>query len=203
MNINFEMLKKLATQELYKPDIEDIEKFEESIRKKIELAGLVKTELIESCIPHIALRRLEILKSVKAGSKGVAILGSVGVGKTVALKLAAHVFDCEFLTVSELSVLFSREGASAFWSAVESSACRNDLILDDIGSETDSKSYGNPLPIADLIYARYEQFKTHGDRLWVSSNLSGKELANRYGIRVVDRIREMCNVIPCVGKSMR
>jgi DNA replication protein DnaC len=203
MNITLEMLKNQVEQNNYEPSGLELSKFENSILKKVEQAGLKKTELISQCLPHIARRRIEISKGVNTGSKGVALLGSVGVGKTVALKLAAHVFDCEFLTISELAVMFSREGASAFWATVECMHCREDLILDDIGSEPDIRNFGNQLPISDLIYSRYEMWKTYGKRLWFSSNLSGKELENRYGVRVVDRIREMCNVIPCTGKSLR
>lgn len=71
---------------------------------------------------------------------------------------------------------------------------RSMLAIDDLGREdVNLREYGNNTsPIIDLIEFRYrEQLFTA-----ISSNLTPKEITDKYGIRVADRFREMFIVVP-------
>lgn len=71
---------------------------------------------------------------------------------------------------------------------------RSMLAIDDLGREdVNLREYGNNTsPIIDLIEFRYrEQLFTA-----VSSNLTPREITEKYGIRVADRFREMFIVVP-------
>lgn len=66
---------------------------------------------------------------------------------------------------------------------------RNMLAIDDIGTEpVDIQDYGNHLnPVIDLLYKRYdEQLFTI-----ITTNLTPKEIRERYGERIADRLNEM------------
>lgn len=75
------------------------------------------------------------------------------------------------------------------------------LIIDDIGTELLSvKEYGNEiLPITELIYKRYNDMLP----TVITTNLSLSAISERYGARVYDRLVEMCEKIPFLGKSHR
>lgn len=67
------------------------------------------------------------------------------------------------------------------------------LAVDDMGTEpTRVSDYGNEfLPLVELISRRYDkQLPTI-----ITSNLGGDAIAERYGERIADRLREMCETI--------
>lgn len=66
---------------------------------------------------------------------------------------------------------------------------RNMLAIDDLGTEpAEVLEYGNHLnPVIDLLYKRYdEQLFTI-----ITTNLTPKEIRERYGERIADRLNEM------------
>ena len=66
---------------------------------------------------------------------------------------------------------------------------RNILAIDDLGTEpVEIQDYGNHLnPVIDLLYKRYdEQLFTI-----ITTNLTPKEIRERYGERIADRLNEM------------
>lgn len=63
------------------------------------------------------------------------------------------------------------------------------LAIDDLGTEpVEVLEYGNRLnPVIDLLYKRYdEQLFTI-----ITTNLTPKEIRERYGERIADRLNEM------------
>jgi len=134
--------------------------------------------------------------------KGILMIGTVGTGKSTALKAMANIIDGEYLSVPALAVVFSKNGEDALWDAVNE-ARRWDLFLDDLGAEKDLKSYKNAFPMAEIIYKRYDLWQSFGSRTHFSTNLSGDQISERYGERVRDRLREMTTVVSCTAKSMR
>jgi hypothetical protein len=134
--------------------------------------------------------------------KGIMIAGTVGVGKTLAMRIISSALNGEYLTVPELGTIFSTKGAEGFWAEV-SRAGRWDLFLDDLGAEKEVKNYSNTLPIEELIYKRYDLWQTKGIRTHMTTNLSGKQIAERYGARIADRLKEMMTFVVCSGESMR
>lgn len=75
------------------------------------------------------------------------------------------------------------------------------LVIDDLGQEeTSIKDYGTTrLPMIELINYRYDHYLP----MVITTNLDDKKIAERYGERIMDRLREDCNTITCVGDSYR
>lgn len=75
------------------------------------------------------------------------------------------------------------------------------LGIEDMGNEpTESMEYGNVnTPLIDLIEYRYnKQLFT-----FITTNLTGNEIREKYDARVADRLNEMCKVIIFQGSSYR
>lgn len=75
------------------------------------------------------------------------------------------------------------------------------LAIDDVGTEpAEVVDYGNVIePITELLEARYAR----GLFTLVTTNLTGKELRQRYGVRLVDRMNEMMHVVVFKNGSFR
>lgn len=67
------------------------------------------------------------------------------------------------------------------------------LILDDLGVEN------SPADIDELVDAFYSEQRD----LWLTTNLAPAAFAEKYGERVVDRLREAGRFVPITGPSMR
>lgn len=67
------------------------------------------------------------------------------------------------------------------------------LIVDDLGTEQRIlKRYGNEiLPLTDLLLYRYEQMLP----TVITTNLSQSQIAEQYGPRISDRLKEMCEIL--------
>lgn len=167
------------------------------------------TPLADSVIPIIAARHCDFLDDREEGAwddalLGASMLGNVGTGKSILLNFAAYCFNVGVVSVPDLARAYATDGDDGFWDMVENNRLvGNDLMLDDLGAEEDTRRFGNRLPIVDLIYRRYNDWTRRKSRIWISSNLTAGQMAERYDERVVDRIKEMTTVIPATGKSMR
>ena len=73
------------------------------------------------------------------------------------------------------------------------------LILDDLGLEfRDAKGAFDAL-IGEVLDHRYAERR----RTAISTNLTAREFTERYGERIVDRLRECGRFVTCTGPSMR
>lgn len=74
------------------------------------------------------------------------------------------------------------------------------IYIDDIGTEGVSNIYGNKrVPFCELCDAVEQQ----GKLLMCSTNLTVDELAEKYGVRTVDRLRATTKYVPLTGESLR
>ena len=214
MRIN---LNQILADSLPEPTPEQVAQYTSQAKGLFKRAGMRETKLVKDVLPHIGRilfdigdsslsiwsgGRPEIDDTGYAKAKGLMLAGSVGVGKTCALKVLSVAIEAQYFSVPELAKRYSELGDEWFWSEVHK-AGRWDMVLDDLGAEEDSKHFGNSMPIRELIYKRYEMFQTQGVRTHVSTNISGKQIEERYGLRVRDRLREMMVVVSCVDKSLR
>lgn len=158
------------------------------------------------------------LEAIDSG-KGVLLVGSIGVGKSMLMKIMQKLFKdslrgfkwltcyeivdlMEYYTAAEIKSLYGKE-------------LKMDLYLDDIGvGNSVYNKFGNTSNIiAEILIERYELFISEGYRTHVSSNkvtsLDKSQypdvvtLETMYGDRVVDRLKEMCEVIAWKGESLR
>ena len=190
------------------PDAEYLQKRTEAVMRHFVSLGMKKTTLSDAVIPAIARRELDFLGTQQPdfdpALRGALMMGNVGTGKTVLLQYAALVLRVGYFDITGLSTIYATGGDENFWSVMRDTMLTgHDLILDDLGAEADTKRFGNQMPIVELIYERYSLWKLTGARLWMATNLTGAEIRTRYGDRVLDRLKEMCYVVPATGTSLR
>ena len=131
--------------------------------------------------------------------------GNVGTGKTTLLTAIRRTIDhyyipCRMFRASDFPVLFLNNVEQTERQIMRGDWCRV-LLLDDIGVEqTEIKEYGNTIqPFVKIVEERYNRSLP----LIVSTNLSGAEMAERYGKRTIDRISEMSVGIKYEQQSYR
>lgn len=75
------------------------------------------------------------------------------------------------------------------------------LYLDDVGQEpVEVKSFGNSLiPFVEIVHKRYSTQRP----MVITSNLTIRDILERYGERVADRMKEMTEVVNFRGQSYR
>jgi predicted ATPase len=147
-------------------------------------------------------------------SKGILMVGPIGVGKTMLLQAfslyntSCRLTNFKIIPTREIARIFTQQGYSGIEQfSVESfrdGASRRDGIaycLDDLGLEdVGTKHYGNNANvIAEVLLDRYDlRLLTHA-----TTNLTPKELAQVYGDRVRSRMTEMFNDILLMGEDRR
>lgn len=173
--------------------------------------------------------RLSIYKSVYQNfvdgldenifNKGVMLVGRIGVGKSVIMKIMQKLFKdsnrgfkwftcrdivdlVEHYSVSEVKEFYGR-------------GLKMDLYIDDIGvGNSIFNKYGNTTNIvSEIILERYDLFVSEGFKTHISSNNPTSldkskypniiTLEDMYGDRVIDRLKEMCEIIVWKGESLR
>jgi len=129
---------------------------------------------------------------------GMIVTGDYGCGKThfiKCLKLKGLFVD---LTISETVNWLDQRGD--YSNGIEE-LCERNIFLDDLGAENIKNEYGVKRDIVGEFICRYH---TRGKgRLFITTNLRGNELIDRYGGRVVDRLKELCVPVRMTGKSKR
>ena len=129
---------------------------------------------------------------------GMIISGDYGCGKTFfvkCLKLPGQFVD---LTLAETVEWLDQRGG--YQSSLDS-MCEGNVILDDLGAENIKNEYGVKRDIVGEFICRYHT-KGKG-RMFITTNLRGPELLDRYGGRVVDRLKQLCVPFHMKGKSKR
>jgi len=201
------------------------------VEEKIKLTGADKIKIIGNELYGESFsidnkQTYEIYKKVyerlmiglkRKKSKSVFITGSIGIGKTAMMKVIQRLFKdtqrrfkwvsgyelkdlSETLTIMEIKSLYG-------------AGLKCDLYIDDIGFSIDVKRYGNTVNIiSEIIMDRYELFISSGFKTHISSNITASIKNNEkniptierlYGARVLDRIKEMCDLIIWDGESLR
>lgn len=72
--------------------------------------------------------------------------------------------------------------------------------IDDIGTESINNNYGTKRELFTDIMSDAEQ---HLKPVFISTNLDGQKVINRYGKRTMDRIIRLCKIIKFNGDSFR
>lgn len=83
---------------------------------------------------------------------------------------------------------------------IDSVLAHHILALDDVGTEENSVKYGERRNAFSEVMDAVEK---QGKLILVSTNLGEKELRDRYGDRVLDRIRSTTKRVVFTGKSLR
>jgi len=191
------------------------EQVAESIRKlkaKLEGSSMKSTVAIEAMIP-VAARVLADIKEDREAEygrerrfpkvrKGLTLAGSVGCGKSVAMKCLRKITNCVYVSIPELALSFASNGSKAIIDQMDTYR-KESLIIDDLGAEQTMKSFGQAFPIEEILMERYNVWQSKRVLTHFSTNMSGADITERYGERISDRIREMTEICVIKEKSLR
>lgn len=144
-------------------------------------------------------------------NKGVCIIGGVGGGKTTFIRSMQQALNAARYGSFRLFSCVEVEQNIRQASAVENSAAdysyydNGAACFDDFGAEnTESVIYGNRVNVmGEIMQRRYNRFQSQGIKTHFTTNLSGADLRARYGERVYDRMKEMCNIVLFNWESFR
>ena len=137
---------------------------------------------------------------------GLLLTGAPGLGKTFFME---RVLGLRPVRARDVVAAYTQAQGynAAFWydvfGAWDSEQCDR-AVVDDLGEEPECVLYGQREEVlANVICTRYVAWQRSGARLFVTTNLSARDLDQRYGTRVLDRLREMCFPVVLSGKSNR
>ena len=139
-------------------------------------------------------------------TKGIALVGDYGVGKSTALKCCSQLDKntgvylnngyTHYLDTNEFALNYSISGMEIYdrWKN------KPILFIDDVGNEPDVKYYGSEIRVvAQLLRYRYE----HNLITHITSNSKLSELTTIYGQHVTDRMLDQFNFFMWEGESKR
>lgn len=140
--------------------------------------------------------------------KGLLLTGKAGTGKTLFIKS----LNLErYPTASELCEIYREQGGeynNTFWRKAcgcwDSESWAKSMAIDDLGQEATVNHFGTKSEIMDaVICQRYRDWQRKNVITAITTNLTPDELDKRYGRRITDRLREMCELIKIDGGSNR
>ena len=143
-------------------------------------------------------------------TKGLCLLGRVGVGKTGAVKVIAEVAGFRWRDSIELCDIYqsSRENFVELLTGGDYRADK--MVIDELGSEPTVCDYGTRLEVlADVIARRSTIYQNSRVKTIITCNLPITTtdgvlgIVERYGERTMSRIQGMCNVIVFEGPDQR
>ena len=141
-------------------------------------------------------------KHIESTENGIILLGPVGVGKTYLIRKPRMV------SASQLATEYQINGIESVKALINNQVQYQNLtvVIDDLGTEENVKNFGTALdPVAYVIQSIYDinQRAEKPIRLMLTTNLDEKGLVDRYGIRVVDRLWEMCDRVVVQDTNLR
>lgn len=135
-------------------------------------------------------------------SEGLFIYGNCGTGKTVTAKLISAYMDINFITATKIQ----QEHLKGKINGYDYGKTWKPMIIDDLGSEAKTHDFGAQYELLEYVITdRYEAYiNSYGKAITViTTNLDGKQIIDRYGNRIYDRIHEMCKTFAVTGESLR
>ena len=172
-----------------------------------EKFGYMRTEANHKAFDVVA----EYIAQCHAASKGecdyprrgLFLFGEPGTGKTTAMQLVSGLCGIDYITTGVLAKTFAMHSYNGFWSCVDEYNHKH-LIVDDLGCEETTRSYGNGLPLADFIRERERQWTEEKVCTSFTSNAKSREdVTARYGLNVCSRLLGMCDFIRVEGRDLR
>lgn len=128
--------------------------------------------------------------------KGLLLYGVYGRGKSLLVRYAIPMIFRTFLNRIVTIVDCGSPGVN-----IDNVLTRKFIGLDDIGVEADRMEFGTK---RNIVVEVLNKAQDNTDTLIIAStNLSSDKLRDRYGDRILDRIKYLCYRIPFNGNSLR
>ncbi len=144
--------------------------------------------------------------------KGLLVTGPVGCGKTSLMNLMRFLVPSNqsfrIRSAREIAMAYSIHGYEVLMqytrqSFNQFSRAPVTWCFDDLGTEPMVMYYGNDCnTMAQILLSRYDHYIYDGMLTHITTNLTSKEIENKYGYRVRSRIRELCNLISFTQDSI-
>jgi len=147
------------------------------------------------------LNREQAKKQLAKGNSTI-ITGLPGVGKTTLVRKP------RMASASQIAMEYQVHGLEAVKAMINNQIQYQGMtvIIDDLGLEEDVKHYGSGLdPIAYIVQRIYDvnQVAEQKIKLLITTNLDKEMLLQKYGVRVIDRLWEMCDRIVLEDTNLR
>jgi DNA replication protein DnaC len=143
-------------------------------------------------------------------SKGICLFGGVGTGKSLIMEVfkrftAENTNKFKIHDMKDIAIDVQEHGVKVLPEYTKGICC-----YDDVGFENIASNYGNKIcAFTDLINILYDRYLETGKVCHITTNLGFSTdlgfglMANKYDARVVDRMRQMFNIIILKGNSKR
>lgn len=129
--------------------------------------------------------------------RGMFVFGRYGCGKTALMQAIKPLFrPVHFVPLNDPEIAALLDEPE--WIA-DAMGCS--VILDDLGAESAVTDFGIKREIAAEFVVKFH--REGGGRLFISTNLTGEELADRYTARLTSRIKELCIPLHLKGADKR
>ena len=140
----------------------------------------------------------KIIINEKSLNKGILLIGNTGSGKTTILDIFKSLKWQGFRKFSTYDMVesFEKEGEKGI-----TTYFTGNIYFDDLGAEQEAYYYGKREVVGTrLLEKRYNLYLRTGNKTHATSNLTPKQLTDKYGFRIEGRILEMFNII-YLGKN--
>ena len=150
----------------------------------------------------VQVNREEARKHLDNSSNGAVLFGIPGVGKTYLVRTP------RMISASVIAMEYQANGLEAVKAIINNqmSYNNNTVVIDDLGLEEDVRHFGNGLdPIAYIVQRIYDINQTSANpiKIFFTTNLDKIDLTKKYGIRVIERIWEMCDRVIINDTNLR
>jgi hypothetical protein len=138
--------------------------------------------------------------------KGLLIYGQTGTGKTTTARILSSLLDIEIIDVEEVARKYMTSKGNDWLDDYIDAHEHKPLIIDDIGSESEMKKFGNSSPIVSILTARARSWEWRGVPTVYTTNIPNIETLaseDRYGSRIASRIQGCCECVFLDGRDCR
>lgn len=165
----------------------------DAIAKALEANGWSKEVAGDQDFDNAVAAIGEMLRT----GRGLFITGDAGCGKTQLMRALQKI-----LNPKTLNWVYCKEPEDLKYLRSRDDELLNTTVyIDDIGCEEIVREYGN---IIDIIGDFIQLYHYRGKgRMMGTTNLNSQAINEKYGMRMLDRVLEMCVVLKLNGKSKR
>ena len=203
---HLEVLKKIA--KYLEPDYEFTNKLE-VVFKLLLLYFSGQTEFL--------IMYKKIYNKKASFKKGIFIIGSVGVGKSLIFEIF-KIYTSKIIQQNSFQIhnafeivdnlnIYGKSYLDRFSNNYTSNHKSNPITcyIDDIASKDETVlHFGSKYnAMQEVLSTRYNILRKYGKLTHITSNLYPNEMNKIYGVRITDRMKEMFNIIELTGDSYR